>query len=197
MQESGFRPGPGGRTSVSDPEPVRFGGTSIESDPYTQSRDAGRSRLVRIAPPESPSRMNLFNCTLGRNVIAATLAVLMPLCCCVLKTAAAVVSDGPERIVPSCCASHCEDADSGTDRPADDCDDCEGCCVKAPVTVDHELDDAFDHIAFQPELTTMHAEAIHDLPGVDADAIERGEPPSGPDPARSARDLRRVVVLQR
>ena len=69
--------------------------------------------------------------------------------------------------------------------------------MKAPVTVDHELDDAFDQIAFQPELTTLHAEAIHDLPGVDVDSRERGEPPSGRNPARAARYLRRVVVLQR
>lgn len=142
--------------------------------------------------------MPLLRTILGRNVIAATLAVMMPVCCCVLKTAAAMVSDGPEPMVPSCCASHCQGADveSRSDRPADDGGDCEGCCVKAPVTVAHELDDALEQIAFQPELQTIHAAAIHDLPGVDATALERGEPPSGRDPARSARDLRRVVVLQ-
>ena len=140
--------------------------------------------------------MNSFNCIFGRNVIAATLAVLMPICCCVLKTAAAMVSDGPEPIVRSCCANHCpnDDAEPGTDQPDNDC---EGCCVKAPATVDHDLDDAFDQIAFQPELQTLHAEAIHDLPGRDTIASERGEPPPGHDPTRSARDLRRVVVLQR
>ena len=143
--------------------------------------------------------MNLFICIFGRNVIAATLAVLMPICCCVLKTAAAMVSDGPEPIVLSCCANHCpsEDAEPGTDRPDNDCNDCEGCCVKAPATVHHDLDDAFDQIAFPPELQTLHAAAIHDLPGKDTVASERGEPPPGHDPTRSARDLRRVVVLQR
>ena len=144
------------------------------------------------------SRMHLFKSILGRNVIAATLAVLMPICCCVLKTAAAMVSDGTEPMVASCCASlgQGQGGDSDTDRPTEDCGDCEGCCVTAPVTVDHQLEDAFDQIAFQPELRTTHAEAIHDLPGIVAVSLERGEPPSGRDPARSARDLRRVVVLQ-
>ena len=118
---------------------------------------------------------------------------------CEASTITAMVSDGSEPMVASCCASHCqgEDAEPDTNRPGEDCGDCEGCCVKAPVTVDHELDDAFDQIAFQPELTTLHAEAIHDLPGVDVDSLERGEPPSGRNPARAARYLRRVVVLQR
>ena len=142
--------------------------------------------------------MNLLANILGRNFIAATLAVLMPVCCCMLKTATAMVSDGSEPVVPACCASHCpgEDAGQDTDRPARDCDDCEGCCVKAPVTVDHQLQSAFGQIAFQPEVQTIHAEAIHDLPGIDATALERGEPPPGRDPARSARALRGVVVLQ-
>ena len=140
--------------------------------------------------------MNLFKSIFGRNLVAATLAVLMPICCCVLRTAAAVVSEGPEPALPSCCASHGPADDVDSDRPADDPGGCEGCCVKAPVTVDHGLDDAFDQIAFRPELRTVHAEALHRMSAGDDPAVRRGEPPPGRDPTRSARDLRRIIVLQ-
>ena len=140
--------------------------------------------------------MNPLGGILGRNLVATALAVMMPICCCVLRTAAAVVSEGPENSLPSCCSGHCPAEDADPDLPDDDSGGCDGCCVKAPVTVDQDLDDAFDQIAFLPELKTLHAEADLRTASGGGPAVRRGEPPPGRDPTRSARNLRRVVVLQ-
>ena len=49
-------------------------------------------RIIDPTSQEPLPLMTLFKSILGRNVIAATLAVLMPICCCVLKTAAAMAT---------------------------------------------------------------------------------------------------------
>lgn len=111
--------------------------------------------------------------TVHQRLLAAILAIWMPLSCCcqamaLARTAVAAVAasdDRGERGAPSCCSGHDADGHEGQaeDRGADDdrapppCDECPACASakgKAPLptqpTIDH--DDVGREVAWLPEI---------------------------------------------
>ena len=143
--------------------------------------------------------MHLMHHNLMRLLITATLVIAMPLCCCVLRGAAALSgSDSSAGMLPSCCAAHQTSEGTDPSSPLNDGRGCEeGCCIKVPAAVDQDLRIALDAIAFLPDVMNVPTEIVvasHDQYGL---GEFYGEPPPNEDPAGSPRWLRRTIIIQR
>ena len=139
--------------------------------------------------------------SLGR-LVCLLLAAVMPVCCCTVQTLGEMLgSDAPTSIAerPGCCcgtASTCASDDEDEDEPAAP----DGChCVRTAPLLDAPTDQVLHALTlpapFMVAWTSPLAEALRGGDLV-ATVACHGPPEDDGPPSRSARRLRRAVILQ-